>query len=154
VTAGADEPYPIIRQTVLDCPDARALAEFYRRLFGLRYRDGDEPAVVDHPDTGGSEPAEPDVDWLVLVTQDGSRVLAFQQISDYLEPTWPGGPRPQMLHLDTVVPTEAELFRHRDRALALGARELLDRSADAEEPLFVLADPAGHPFCVFVADIG
>ena len=26
---------PTIRQVVLDCPDARALAEFYRQLFGL-----------------------------------------------------------------------------------------------------------------------
>jgi len=29
---------------------------------------------------------------------------------------------------------------------------LLDRSDDADEPLYVYADPAGHPFCVFVAD--
>ena len=99
-------------------------------------------------------PTAPDPDWLVLRHPDGSRALAFQQIPDYVAPTWPGGPHPQMLHLDTVVPTIDELFRHRDRALALGAAELLDRSADAEEPLFVLADPAGHPFCVFVADIG
>ena len=26
-----------------------------------------------------------------------------------------------------------------------------DRSDDAEEPLRVYADPAGHPFCIFVA---
>jgi len=142
VTAGPDVTYPTVWHTVLDCPDARTLAEFYRVLFGLRYRDGDEPS------------AAPDPDWLVLRHPDGSRALAFQQIPDYVAPTWPGGPHPQMLHLDTVVPTIDELFRHRDRALALGAAELLDRSADAEEPLFVLADPAGHPFCVFVADIG
>ena len=58
-----------------------------------------------------------------------------------------------MLHLDTV-PTVEELHRHRDRAVALGAEVLHDRSGDAQEPLFVLADPAGHPFCIFVADIG
>jgi hypothetical protein len=28
---------------VLDCVDARELAEFYRLLLGLRYRPGDEP---------------------------------------------------------------------------------------------------------------
>ncbi len=134
--------HPRILQTVLDCPDARRIAEFYRQLFGLRYRPGDEPPAGDD--------AAPDRDWLVLRHPDGSRALAFQQIPDYAPPTWPDGPRPQMLHLDTVVATAGELFRHRDRALALGARELLDRSADADEPLFVLADPAGHPFCIFV----
>jgi len=28
---------------------------------------------------------------------------------------------------------------------------LFDRSDDPDEPLFVFADPAGHPFCLFVA---
>jgi hypothetical protein len=36
--------------------------------------------------------------------------------------------------------------------VALGARLLHDRSDDPEEPLRVYADPAGHPFCIFVAD--
>ena len=31
--------------------------------------------------------------------------LAFQQVRSPPEPTWPEGPRPQMLHLDTSVPT-------------------------------------------------
>jgi hypothetical protein len=36
------------------------------------------------------------------------------------------------------------------RATDLGARLLLDRTDDPAEPLRVYADPAGHPFCVFV----
>ena len=56
-----------------------------------------------------------------------------------------------MLHLDTSVPTVEDLFAQRQRALDLGARELLDRSDDPDEPLFVFADLAGHPFCIFVA---
>jgi hypothetical protein len=28
---------------------------------------------------------------------------------------------------------------------------LEDRTASEEEPLWVYADPAGHPFCIFVA---
>ncbi|HOZ60154.1 MAG TPA: VOC family protein [Nakamurella multipartita] len=140
MTGSPSVTYPRIRQTVLDCPDARATAEFYRELFGLRYRPGDEP---------GGASTEPD--WLVLLHPDGTRALAFQQVSDFAPPTWPDGPRPQMLHLDTTVPTVAQLRRHRERALALGARELADRSTDPAEPLFVLADPAGHPFCLFVA---
>jgi hypothetical protein len=56
-----------------------------------------------------------------------------------------------MLHLDTTVPTMSDLQVQHQRALALGARLLFDRSDDELEPLFVYADPAGHPFCIFVA---
>ena len=136
---------PIVRQVVLDCPNARALAEFYRQLFGLDYRPGDEPPAAGGPDPNGQ-------DWLVLRDPGGGFGLAFQQVPGLPEPTWPEGPRPQMLHLDTTVPTVADLRAQRERALTLGARELLDRSDDAQEPLYVLADPAGHPFCIFVAD--
>jgi hypothetical protein len=55
-----------------------------------------------------------------------------------------------MLHLDTTVPTVGDLHIQHERALALGARLLFDRSDDEEEPLFVYADTAGHPFCIFV----
>ena len=37
--------------------------------------------------------------------------LAFQQVPGLPAPTWPEGPRPQMLHLDTTVPTVDDLFR-------------------------------------------
>ena len=50
--------FPRILHTVLDTTDARSLAEFYRRLLGLRYRDGDEPPADGTPD---------DAQWLVLV---------------------------------------------------------------------------------------
>jgi hypothetical protein len=56
-----------------------------------------------------------------------------------------------MLHLDTTVPNLGDLRTQHDRALALGARLLYDRSDDEQEPLYVFADPAGHPFCIFVA---
>lgn len=52
------------------------------------------------------------------------------------------------------MPTIDDLTRQRDRAVELGARMLLDRSDDEHEPLFVFADPAGHPFCIFVAPGG
>jgi len=133
---------PTLRQTVLDCENPRTLAEFYRELFGLRYRPGDEVPPSDQPD---------DSDWLVLVDATGSPQLAFQQVAHLPEPTWPEGPRPQMLHLDATVPSVDELQIQHERALSLGARLLLDRSDDPEEPLFVYADLAGHPFCIFVA---
>ncbi|HEU4907909.1 MAG TPA: VOC family protein [Propionibacteriaceae bacterium] len=141
----ATEPTtPTLRQVVLDCEDARALAEFYRQLLGFHYRPGDEPPQDGTPDTHGQ-------DWLVLRDANGSRQLAFQQVPQLPEPTWPEGPRPQMLHLDTTVPTLSELYVQHQRALDLGARLLFDRSDDQDEPLIVYADPAGHPFCIFVA---
>ncbi len=138
-----DQRFPALLQTVLDCPDARALAEFYRRLLGLRYRPGDEPPAPGQPDPQGA-------DWLVLRDTDANR-LAFQQVEQLAPATWPHGPRPQMLHLDLTVPSVAELDRQHERALALGATLLFDRADDPEEPLRVYADPAGHPFCIFVA---
>jgi hypothetical protein len=77
--------------------------------------------------------------------------VAFQQVATLPEATWPEGPVPQQLHLDLTVPTKAELDLQHERAMALGARPLEDRSDDPQEPLRVYADPAGHPFCIFVA---
>ena len=134
---------PRIRQVVLDTTDARMLAEFYRTLFGLRYRSGDEPPPPGAPDPRGS-------DWLVLRNDDGV-ALAFQQVDDVAVPTWPEPTVPQQLHLDTTVDSVEELHVEHDRALGLGARLVLDRIDDPDEPLRVYADPQGHPFCIFVA---
>lgn len=133
--------YPRLLHTVLDTTDVRGLAEFYRQLLGLRYFRGDEPPV---------DPAIDEAEWLRLVDADGSRVLAFQRV-ERLEPTtWPSHEVPMQLHLDFTVPSLEELERHRRRAEALGARLLSDRSDDDQEPLYVLADPSGHPFCLLV----
>jgi len=126
--------------TALDTTDARGLAEFYRVLLGLRYRPGDEP-----PADGSSD----DADWLVLVDDDGQRQLAFQQVEELPASTWPSAEVPMQLHIDYAVPSLDDLRRHRQRAEELGARLLLDRT-DSDEPLYVLADPAGHPFCLLV----
>jgi catechol 2,3-dioxygenase-like lactoylglutathione lyase family enzyme len=142
--AEARRGFPELRQVVLDCTSARALAEFYRQLLGLRYRPGDEPPAAGEPDTAGQ-------DWLVLQDSAGTARVAFQQVAELPEATWPQGPVPQQLHLDLTVPTAQELQAQHDRALALGARLVDDRSDDPEEPLRVYADLAGHPFCIFVA---
>ena len=57
----------------------------------------------------------------------------------------------RQLHVDFTVSSGAGLHRQRERAEALGAQLLRDRSDDPNEPLFVFADPSGHPFCIFVA---
>ncbi|HEY3527608.1 MAG TPA: VOC family protein [Nocardioides sp.] len=134
------DEFPRLMHTAIDTTDCRGLAEFYRELLRLQYRPGDEPPT-DGPDAA---------DWLVLVDAGGRRKLAFQQV-ERLEPTtWPEHDVPMQMHLDLSVSSAAELARHRDRALALGARILLDRTDDEDEQLYVLADPSGHPFCLLV----
>lgn len=135
---------PVVRQVVLDTTDARALAEFYRELLDLRYRPGDEPPPSGSPDPNGK-------DWLVLRAGGGAGALAFQQVAHLPTVTWPAGEHAQMLHLDLTVPSTADLELAHQRALELGGTLLLDRCDDPEEPLRVYADPAGHPFCVFVS---
>ena len=131
-----EETFPQIVQTVLDTTDPRQLAEFYRQMFGLTYRPGDETPPAGAP---------------VLINPGGGRELAFQKVDELPETTWPEPGVPQQMHLDTAVPSVAELERQHERALALGARLRYDRTDDEEEPLRVYADPAGHLFCIFVA---
>lgn len=126
---------------MLDTPRPRELAEFYRELLGYHYRPGDEP-----PAAGQSD----DLAWLVLRPPAGGHQLAFQRAERVEPTTWPDPTVPMQLHLDLRVPDVNSLVQHRDRALDLGATLRLDRSDDAEEPLFVMTDPAGHPFCLFV----
>ncbi len=113
---------PRLVHTVLDTPDVRGLAEFYRELLGLVYRPGDEPPADGTPD---------DADWLVLTEEDGTRRLAFQEVPELTPTTWPSHEVPMQLHLD------------------MSLEVLLHRTDEPEELLYVLADPAGHPFCIF-----
>ena len=133
-----------IAQVVLDSTDARRAAEFWRQLLGLVYRPGQEPPPAGQDDPDGR-------DWLNLRRQDGTPVLAFQQVAELARSTWPDPAVPQQLHLDLTVRDRAELDEVHQRVLALGGALRLDRSDDPEEPLRVYGDPDGHPFCVFVA---
>jgi hypothetical protein len=135
--------FPRIRGVALDCTDPRAVAEFYRQLFGLPYQPGDEPPPAGQPDPKAD-------DWLVLRIPGGTN-LAFQKVNELKQPTWPDGTVPQQLHLDASVPTKAAFDIQHSHAMSLGARLLEDRSEDPTEALRVYADPAGHPFCIFVA---
>lgn len=63
--------------TVLDTPDVRTLAEFYRALLGYQYRQGDVPPPEGTPD---------DADWLTLNDASGAPRLAFQ-LEPELTPT-------------------------------------------------------------------
>jgi catechol 2,3-dioxygenase-like lactoylglutathione lyase family enzyme len=142
-TSMSHTTHPMFRQVVLDTTDARSLAEFYRELLGLAYRPGDEPPPQGQADDRGE-------DWLVLEDRRGVGI-AFQHVDRLAASTWPSDDVPQQLHLDLTVPDEDELDAQHARALDLGATLVLDRSDDPTEQLRVYADPAGHPFCIFVA---
>ena len=111
---------------VLDAPDARALADFYRRLLGWE-------TVADEPD------------WVSLKGPDTTKI-SFQTEPEYRPPSWPsdGGHQQMMLHLDFEVDDLEAAHRH---AVAVGAR-LADFQPQPD--VRVYTDPAGHPFCLFV----
>ncbi len=111
---------------VLNAPDARALAYFYRDLLGWELA-ADEPH------------------WCTMQMPALPVNLAFQTEPHYVPPVWPGtADQPQMqLHLDLEV---TDLAGATEDAVALGA-VLPDHQP--QEDVRVLLDPAGHPFCLY-----
>jgi len=108
----------------LDCPEPSTLAEFYSAITGW-------PLDDEHTDS----------DWLQLKS-DGGASLAFQQVTDYTPPQWPGQEHPQQAHLDFAV---ADLDVAEAQLLAIGARK---HAVQPGESFRVYLDPAGHPFCL------
>ncbi|WP_051718204.1 VOC family protein [Streptomyces megasporus] len=111
---------------VLDAPDARELADFYRRLLNWE-------TVEDGPD------------WVSLKGPEATKI-SFQTEPEYRPPTWPGRRDRQqmMLHLDFEVDDLESAHRH---AVAVGAT-LAD--FQPQDDVRVYTDPVGHPFCLFV----
>jgi predicted enzyme related to lactoylglutathione lyase len=112
---------------VLDSPNARELAGFYRRLLGWT-TEQDEPG------------------WVKLTAPDGGAGLSFQTEPNYVRPTWPSHPSRQqmMIHLDIRVDDLDSACAH---AVAAGAVRA-DFQPQAHVRVFL--DPAGHPFCLFL----
>ncbi|WP_369212581.1 VOC family protein [Streptomyces flavofungini] len=108
---------------VLDCPDPRALAEFYAAVVG-----GTPNRAADY--------------WYELAGQPGAP-LAFQESPGYARPSWPGPDGAQQFHLDLTVD---DLDAAEREVLKLGAT-VLDAD-DRTRSWRVYADPAGHPFCL------
>ncbi|MFJ2831650.1 VOC family protein [Streptomyces sp. NPDC087263] len=121
------EPVARLRSVVLDCPDPRALAEFYARVVGGTPQGGDD-------------------DWVVLQVPDGPR-LAFQRAPGFVPPEWPRADRnSQQFHLDLDAGSTWEAVEAAEKKVfALGARSL---HQEDKEDFRVYADPAGHPFCL------
>jgi catechol 2,3-dioxygenase-like lactoylglutathione lyase family enzyme len=114
---------------VLDSPDARVLAAFYRRLLGWA--------------VGQDQP-----DWVTLRPPDGGAGLSFQTETGYVAPTWPAGAGDQqmMVHLDIEVDDLDAAGAH---AVAAGA---VLAQFQPQEKVRVYLDPSGHPFCLWVSD--
>src|SRR6266566_2462546 len=73
-----------LEKTVIDCPDPRALAEFYCQVLGMGVNE--------------------DIDGRVVISAGpGLRQLAFQRASQWVPPRWPDPAYPQQLHLDIRV---------------------------------------------------
>lgn len=114
---------------VLGTPDPRGLARFYQRILGWPIRDDEE-------------------DWATLRPADGSTGLSFQLETGHVPPVWPPVPGTQQMqvHLDIAVD---DLAAADAVAIEAGAR-LLSSYREEHEEVHIYADPAGHPFCLFV----
>ncbi|MFB9927549.1 VOC family protein [Amycolatopsis halotolerans] len=121
-----------LTSTVLDAPEPRALAEFYRELLGW-------PIGADEPE------------WVTLRPPEGGPGLSFQLEARYVPPVWPAGPGEQQmqLHLDFEVDGRAALAAAVVKALAAGAQVA---GFQPQRDVRVLLDPAGHPFCFWTDD--
>lgn len=126
--------FPKLIAPVLDAEDGVALAEFWKSFLGLGYRPNQGP--------------EDDPRFIVIDRSDGSPALAVQHVNKLVRADWPSGPNPQQAHLDLSVADRDDQQEQVARAVELGATVLDDRSDDDADPLVVLADPAGHPFCL------
>ena len=117
-------PIATMRAVVLDCPDPRALADFYRQVVG---------GEITHADD----------DWVNL-RDGGTVILSFQLDADHRPPAWPDGDPPQQFHLDLTV---ADVDAAEPQILALGATKHPVQPGETEN-WRVYLDPAGHPFCL------
>ena len=112
-----------LEKTVIDCPEPRALAEFYAAVLGMQ---------INH-DFG---------DWVVIGIGPGARQLAFQRTAKWVPPRWPDPDHPQQLHLDIRVEDVDEA-----RTRSCGAWCETGPSGPGDG-FRVFVDPVGHPFCL------
>jgi predicted enzyme related to lactoylglutathione lyase len=111
-----------MQTVVLDAPDPRALAEFYRTLLGWEITEADES-------------------WVDISGNNGWR-LSFQRAPDHQPPEWPNPDRPQQFHIDVGV---EDIDAAEEQVLALGAKRHQVQPGGSWR---VYLDPAGHPFCL------
>ena len=131
---GAYPPAHVARWTgvAIDCHDAHVVADFYAALLGW-------------------EVTARAADWAQLRDPERGVGLNIQAEPGYTPPVWPenGTDQQKQMHFEVLV-TDVEAAAQ--VVLANGGSEAawqpLDRDRDR---LRVMLDPAGHPFCLFVA---
>lgn len=114
--------------TVLGTRDPRGLARFYAEVLGWRIHSDEE-------------------DWVTIAPESAHVYLGFQLEDQHVAPSWPAGPGEQQMqmHLDIEVT---------DLDSAVAAAERLGGVVAEHQPQpesRIITDPAGHPFCLYVA---
>lgn len=128
------EGRPITWTTVtLDCADAEQLAGFYTAVLGweITARDG--------------------AGWVQARDPLGGVGLNFQAEESYAPPTWPEAKafQQKMMHFELLVDDLDAAVRV---VLDAGGVEAPLQPVDRDPArLRVMLDPAGHPFCLYVA---
>lgn len=124
-----DRPELTLTTVNIGAPDPGALARFYSRLLSW-------PIAVEEPG------------WVIIRPPEPGVALSFQLETEYARPTWPAGPGDQqmMMHLEIRVndlPSACAFAEECGATLA---------EYQPQETVRVYLDPAGHPFCLWLAD--
>ncbi len=119
-----------IRHLTVDCGEPYELARFWSALLGRPVSEEDEP--------GDAE--------VLIEDPDGGPGLLFVRVPE-------GKVGKNRLHLD-LQPTGRTRAQEVERALALGARQLEDRTLPDGRGWVVMADPEDNEFCVERGDLG
>lgn len=115
-----------VSHTTINCLDAYALSEWWKRL-------------LDYADVPG-DPNEPGHEECMIVDPRTGHRLLFIEVEELQEPVG-------RVHLD-IATVDRSRDEEVDRALALGAREVDDRRDADGRGWVVLEDPAGNRFCI------
>ena len=117
----------------LSAADVPALSGFYAALLGY--------AVVDD-----------DPGWHYLRAPDGSAdgpvALSVQHEPTHLPPVWPQTADVQQMQAHLEIRVDGDLDAALERAVSMGARAA---ASQPQDDVRVCLDPAGHPFCLWVA---
>lgn len=111
---------------VLDCAEAKELADFYAMLLNAEVRVGNDP------------------DFVEVVGHRGVH-LAIRRDHGYAPPSWPRPDDSQQAHLRILVARE-DLDEAEREAVGLGARPLGAKDNEGPSDARLYSDPAGHPF--------
>ncbi len=112
----------------LSAADVPGLSRFYAALLGYAVQ-------------------EDDPDWHYLAASDGSVALSVHEPT-HRPPVWPQTEHAQQMQAHLEIRVDGDLTAAVDRAVTLGATLA---AYQPQDDVRVLLDPAGHPFCLWVA---